>query len=85
MFKGSSNVSLTRRGLARVHTVSSGIEINTMDIVVAGKPFINRQFDHLRRQRADGVVACVSYLGSRFRRFAGDGSATAVEVIFAGG
>ena len=52
---------------------------------VAGKPFILRQLDYLRRQGVGRVVLCVGYLGEQIEAVVGDGSALrAVGILFAG-
>ena len=49
---------------------------------VAGKPFIFRQLDYLRRQGIKRVVLCVSYLGERVEAVVGDGSGFGMDVVY---
>jgi NDP-sugar pyrophosphorylase family protein len=51
-------------------------------IDVAGKPFVVRQLDYLRRQGITNVVLCVSYLGELVENIVGDGSAFDLEVHY---
>ena len=49
---------------------------------IAGKPFIVRQLDYLRRQGISHVVLCVSYLGEQVEAVVGDGSAFGLKVHY---
>ncbi|WP_028893508.1 nucleotidyltransferase family protein [Syntrophorhabdus aromaticivorans] len=51
-------------------------------IDVAGKPFIARQLDYLRRQGISRVVLCLGHLGEQVREFVGDGAAFGLEVSY---
>jgi MurNAc alpha-1-phosphate uridylyltransferase len=49
---------------------------------VAGKPFVLRQLDYLRRQGATRVVLCVGYLGEHIEAVVGDGAASGLSVSY---
>jgi MurNAc alpha-1-phosphate uridylyltransferase len=51
-------------------------------IDVAGRPFIVRQLDHLRKQGVVRVVLCVGYLGEQIEAVVGDGSSHGLEVSY---
>ena len=49
---------------------------------VAGKPFVMRQLDYLRRQGVSRVVLCVGFLGEQIEAAVGDGSAFGLSVSY---
>ena len=49
---------------------------------VAGKPFVVRQLEYLRRQGITHVVLCISYLGEQVEAVVGDGSSYGIEVRY---
>lgn len=51
-------------------------------VEVAGRPFLEHQFEHLRRCGLRKVVLCVGHLGERVRDFAGDGQRFGLEVTY---
>jgi len=67
-------VAILAGGLAtRLHPITETMPKSLIDL--AGKPFIVRQLDYLRRQGITHVVLCVSYLGEKVESVVGDGSA----------
>ena len=51
-------------------------------IEVAGKPFISRQLDYLRRQGITKAVVCVGYLGEQIKTVVGNGQAYGLTVEY---
>ena len=51
-------------------------------VEVAGKPFILRQLDYLRRQGISRVVLCVGFLGEQIEALVGDGAACGLSVSY---
>jgi NDP-sugar pyrophosphorylase family protein len=51
-------------------------------VEVAGKPFILRQLDYLRRQGISRVVLCVGFLGEQIEAVVGDGAACGLSVSY---
>ncbi|MES2355801.1 MAG: NTP transferase domain-containing protein [Pseudomonadota bacterium] len=49
---------------------------------VAGKPFVVRQLELLRKQGVDRVVLCIGHFGERIRECVGDGSKFGLEVVY---
>jgi len=74
-------VAILAGGLAtRLRPITETIPKALID--VAGKPFVVRQLDYLRRQGVTSVVLCISYLGERVEAVVGDGSAFGLEVRY---
>ena len=74
-------VAILAGGLAtRLHPITEKIPKALVD--VAGKPFVVRQLDYLRRQGITCVVLCISFLGERVEAVVGDGSAFGLEVHY---
>jgi Nucleoside-diphosphate-sugar pyrophosphorylase involved in lipopolysaccharide biosynthesis/translation initiation factor 2B, gamma/epsilon subunits (eIF-2Bgamma/eIF-2Bepsilon) len=74
-------VAILAGGLAtRLHPITEKIPKALVD--VAGKPFVVRQLDYLRRQGITRVVLCISFLGERVEAVVGDGSAFGLEVHY---
>jgi NDP-sugar pyrophosphorylase family protein len=74
-------VAILAGGLAtRLLPITETIPKSLID--VAGKPFIVRQLDYLRRQGITLVVLCVSYLGEQVEAVVGDGSAFGLDVCY---
>lgn len=51
-------------------------------VEVAGKPFVLRQLDYLRRQGISRVVLCVGFLGEQIEAVVGDGAAFGLSVSY---
>jgi MurNAc alpha-1-phosphate uridylyltransferase len=49
---------------------------------IAGKPFILRQIDGLRRQGISRIVLCLGHLGEQVKEVVGDGSALGVHLDY---
>jgi NDP-sugar pyrophosphorylase family protein len=49
---------------------------------VAGKPFIIRQLEHLRRQGVERAVLCTGYLGEQIQSVVGDGAGIGINVQY---
>lgn len=74
-------VAILAGGLAtRLHPVTQ--KIPKALIEVAGKPFIYRQLEYLRRQGIAKVVLCVGYLGEQIEALLGDGRASGLEALY---
>jgi N-acetyl-alpha-D-muramate 1-phosphate uridylyltransferase len=74
-------VAILTGGLAtRLHPITETIPKALVD--VAGKPFILRQLDYLKRQGVVRVVLCVGFLGEKIEAVVGDGSAFGVSVLY---
>lgn len=74
-------VAILAGGLAtRLHPITETIPKSLVD--VAGKPFVARQLDYLRRQGITRVVLCISYLGERVEAVVGNGSAFGLKVHY---
>lgn len=50
---------------------------------VAGKPFVIRQLEYLRRQGLSRVVLCIGHLGEQVQAVVGDGSPLGMDVRYA--
>jgi len=71
-------VAILAGGLAtRLHPITETIPKALVE--VAGKPFILRQLEYLRRQGVSRVVLCTGFLGEQIEAIVGDGSALADE------
>jgi N-acetyl-alpha-D-muramate 1-phosphate uridylyltransferase len=74
-------VAILAGGLAtRLHPITETIPKALVE--VAGKPFILRQLDYLRRQGAVRIVLCVGFLGEQIQAAIGDGSAFGLSVSY---
>lgn len=51
-------------------------------VEVAGRPFLEHQFEHLRRCGLRRVVLCVGHMGDKVRDFAGNGRRFGLEVAY---
>jgi N-acetyl-alpha-D-muramate 1-phosphate uridylyltransferase len=49
---------------------------------VAGKPFVLRQLEYLRRQGVSRVVLCVGFLGEQIEALVGNGSSSGLSVAY---
>lgn len=75
------SVAILAGGLAtRLQPITETIPKSLVD--VAGKPFVVRQLNYLRRQGVTRVVLCISYLGEQIKTVVGDGSAFGLEVHY---
>lgn len=74
-------VAIVAGGLAtRLHPITQKIPKSLID--VAGKPFVVRQLDYLRKQGIARVVLCLGYLGEQVEAVVGDGSAFGLDVRY---
>ena len=74
-------VAILMGGLAtRLHPITATVPKALVDI--AGKPFVLRQLDYLRRQGVSRVVLCVGFLGEQVEAVVGDGSASGLSVSY---
>lgn len=74
-------VAILAGGLAtRLRPITETIPKSLVE--VAGKPFIFRQMDHLRRQGVRDVVLCTGYLGEMIEAVVGDGSRFGLRVSY---
>src|SRR3954468_22584959 len=75
------HVAILAGGLAtRLKPITETIPKALVD--VAGKPFILRQLEYLRRQGATRVVLCTGFLGEQIEDVIGDGSALGMSVAY---
>ena len=74
-------VAILAGGLAtRLRPITEKIPKSLVE--VAGKPFIVRQLDYLRRQEVREVVVCVGHLGEMIEAVVGDGSRFGLAVSY---
>ncbi len=74
-------VAILAGGLAtRLHPITETIPKALVE--VAGKPFILRQLEYLRRQGVSRVVLCTGFLGEQIEAIVGDGSALELAVSY---
>ena len=74
-------VAILAGGLAtRLRPITEKIPKALVD--VAGKPFVVRQLDYLRRQGLTRVVLCLGYLAEQVEAMVGDGSSCNMEVRY---
>src|SRR5260370_7689816 len=72
-------VAILAGGLAtRLYPITETIPKALVE--VAGKPFILRQLEYLRRQGVSRVVLCTGFLGEQIEAIVGDGSALELAV-----
>jgi NDP-sugar pyrophosphorylase family protein len=74
-------VAILAGGLAtRMRPITENIPKSLID--VAGKPFVVRQLEYLRRQEIKHVVLCLGYLGEQVKAVVCDGSAFGMDVRY---
>lgn len=74
-------VAILAGGLAkRLRPITEMIPKALVD--VAGRPFVMRQLDLLKRQGVRRVVLCVGYLGEQIRSQVGDGTRFEMEIAY---
>lgn len=74
-------VAILAGGLAvRLRPITEKVPKALIDI--AGKPFILRQLNYLRKQGVMHVVLCVGYLGESIEKTVGDGSTIGIDVKY---
>ena len=72
-------VAILAGGLStRLRPITENIPKALVD--VAGKPFIARQLEYLRRQGITRVVLCLGHLGEQVEALVGDGAAFGLDV-----
>ena len=74
-------VAIVAGGLAtRLRPITQKIPKSLID--VAGKPFVIRQLDYLRKQGITHVVLCLGYLGEQVEAIVGNGSTFGLAVRY---